>query len=175
MKDGKCAWEGGDGTEGPAEWNQNEVFECDVVLECSISLLDLSSVASIPFPKMTLRCHMDRKKNEFSLTCIQAGEPYSKGLAEATMFNVDLLRRLLREGFEFRLSGMAMDQDRFAIRLFNRFLFPSDSVATLVSQWFQDFIMRQLQELDALEAMSLFLQAMAEDAQALSQGQPARA
>merc|ERR1712050_645649 len=118
---------------------------------------------------------MDRKTNEFSLKCVEAGEPYAKGLAEATMFNVDLFRRLLKEGFEFRLSGMAMDQDRFAIRLFHRSMFPSDSVATLVSQWFQDFVMRQLKELDALEAMGLFFQAMAEDAQALSQGQPARA
>merc|ERR1740129_2659983 len=103
-----------------------------------------------------------------TLKCIEAGEPYAKGVGEATLFSIDLFRRLLVEGYEWRLTGIKRPDGQNAIRLYHRQMFPSESVATLVSQWFQDFAMRQLRELDCVEALGMFFKALAADAALIS-------
>merc|ERR1712157_142858 len=120
MRDGKLAWEGGDGSEGPVWWGKDERFVCDVTIDSSMVLLDLSSVASVPFPQIKLRCEFDRKTDDLVLKCIEAGEPYAKGLGEATLFSIDLFRRLLVQGYEWRLTVLTQDDVKSVIRLYHR-------------------------------------------------------
>jgi len=170
-KDGYMAYEGGMGTEGPVLWDKEGKFSCDIAIECSMVLLDLQSVASIPFPSMTMRCEMDQK-GQLSVKCVEAGEPPLKGVADYFTFDLELFRKLLVQGFELQLSHLNLGEGKSAIRLYHRFMFPTASVVTLVSQWFQDFLMRQLKDLDALEALGVVFQALADDAAEISEGLP---
>jgi len=152
----------------PAVWDADGNFTTDVAIECSLVPLGLS-IASIPVPLMRWRCSLSREGRTW-IDCIEAGEPAFPTMAGA-VFDVDLFRRLLVEGFRIRFEHLpaSASAPRPAVRLFMRILFPSKSVSSIISTWFQDFAVRQFCDLDVLLALADFYEALSRDSANLCQ------
>jgi len=158
VRDGFLAWR--DPALGPVDWDSNGEFVMDAVVDCSIVPLGIS-YAVIPMPRMVLRCLFNRV-GKIVVTCVEAGEPTFPTVAAAA-FDVDLFRDLLLEGLRAEVEHVKISDAKSAVRLYGRIIFPSGSVARIISSWFQNFALDQFGELDCLVAMSDFWQAASED------------
>lgn len=176
MWNGELAWQSADGkTVTPAVWDKDGKWHS--ILEFALSVqpagLKGTSLPPIPMPSVKLSVHGDIK-GKLDVKCIEAGEPILAGVASATAFDVVLLRKLLVETFHHQVCFVKVGEDRHAVRMYQRFGFPSSSVNSLIVEWFKDFVSRQVMEMDTVNAFRAFSEAMAIDSRKLGENFPPR-
>jgi len=164
-----------------SEWSFpsiDEVLAVDAVVECSLVPLGPSlgvNVASIPFPKMRFHCERAGGVDKpLVITCTEAME-CAFDVVASLAFDMQLFRRFLTEAFRVELSlipagwrAQAAADGKWVVHAFLRILFPTASTPTLLAQWFRDFFLGQLRELDVPKALADLFEALAQDTKALS-------
>lgn len=170
VQDGKLCWEGSPCE--PVSWSSDGGFIYDLDIDCSIRLLGLS-MAALPFPRLRLRCHLDRNMNgpggSILVTCVEVGELMLESIA-SFVFDVALFRQLALERFRIEIAHRTYEKsgDHWVLAGFVRLPFPVVGVAQLFAQYFQKFIRSQLQEMQLLAMIQDFLVALNLDAAALN-------
>jgi len=169
FREGRLAWR--EPGAGAVEWGEGGRLALEATLDVTVVPLGLS-LAAIPLPRMKLLCELERR-GKLTVTCMEAGEPTYK-LAAAAVLDNDLFRKLLLDAFRLELEHTPEEGgQRAVIRFFGRLVFPTSTVAALVAQWFQAFALRQLCELDVVQALADLFAALSQDAAALSGAAPA--
>jgi len=168
MRCGKLAWMGNEYETSVLEWDRDDFCEIHVVVECSLVPLGVT-LAAIPFPAIRLQCWLDRA-GAILVRCIDVEESADDTLASVAL-DMQAFRRLLMEQFRVELQHSCAGDDpaQSTMQFTVRALFPSSSVSTLLSQWFEEFIIRRLTATDPFKTMADLLTALGQDSFQLSQ------
>jgi len=163
----KLAWMGSQSDTAVLEWDADEFIEVHAVVDFSLVPLGVT-LAAIPFPKMRLQCMVDRA-GAMLMRCIGAEETALDTLASCAL-DMQQFRKLLLEEFRVELQhSNALDGPDESIIVYSlRMLFPSNSVSTLLAQWFEEVVVRKLTETDPFKAFAELFAAFGQDAAQLS-------
>mmetsp|Transcript_7355 Transcript_7355/g.16652 ORF Transcript_7355/g.16652 Transcript_7355/m.16652 type:complete len:475 (+) Transcript_7355:160-1584(+) len=159
IRDGELAYREEAG--GLVEWDKEGQLVVETTVDCCLLPLGSSAVA-IPIPHMTLKSVMERR-GRLEVSCIDAGEPEFK-MAADTIFDTALFRRQLLEFFGLQIEHFPSGpSDRAYLRMTGRLVFPTSTIATIISQWFYSFALQQLRDDDGIRLLSDLVAALAMD------------
>jgi len=168
---GDVAWLGKDNNSLTSlGWDAQGAVSMVAELECSLvplSSLGVTSMATIPFPKMRFLCNLSRS-GRLDVSCVEAEElPVLETVAYAA-FDMQQFRQKLVEDFrlEFVHKRSGASSGDWVGVVFARLAFPASTASSTFAMWFRDFLLRQLAELHALQAVADFFKALADDAEA---------